>query len=84
MVFSGSASVLTRGHLAVVSHMVSPREIMVDQANWLNRGEIDSATPVLDVSENNDWSQGAGAGMFPVGPVSAPASIPISGFIPKG
>lgn len=56
MVFSGSAR-LTRGHLAVVSHIVSPREIRVEQANWLNRGEIDRATPVLDVSEKNDWSK---------------------------
>ncbi len=56
MVFSGSSR-LTRGHLAVVSHVVSPREIRVEQANWLNRGEIDRATPVLDVSANNDWSK---------------------------
>lgn len=56
MVFSGSAR-LARGHLAVVSHIVSPREIRVEQANWLNRGEIDRATPVLDVSEKNDWSR---------------------------
>jgi hypothetical protein len=56
MVFSGSAR-LARGHLAVVSHIVSPREIRVEQANWLNRGEIDRATPVLDVSEKNDWSK---------------------------
>lgn len=56
MVFSGSSR-LKRGHLAVVSHVVSNREIRVEQANWLNRGEIDRATPVLDVSEKNDWSK---------------------------
>ena len=56
MVFSGSSR-LKRGHLAVVSHVVSSREIRVEQANWLNRGEIDRATPVLDVSANNDWSK---------------------------
>ena len=56
MVFSGSAR-LRHGHLAVVSHIVSPREIRVEQANWLNRGEIDRATPVLDVSARNDWSK---------------------------
>jgi hypothetical protein len=56
MVFSGSAR-LKRGHLAVVSQIVSPREIRVEQANWLNKGEIDHATPVLDVSEKNDWSK---------------------------
>jgi len=56
MVFSGSSR-LKKGHLAVVSEIVSPREIRVEQANWLNRGEIDHATPVLDVSDKNDWSK---------------------------
>ena len=56
MVFSGSAR-LARGHVAVVTRIVSPREIRVDQANWRNRGEIDHNTPVLDVSAQNDWSK---------------------------
>jgi CHAP domain len=45
-----------RGHVAVVSAMISPRVIRVDQANWLNSGEISLSVPVLDVSPNNDWS----------------------------
>ena len=56
MVFSGSRR-LKRGHVAVVTGIVSPRQIIVDQANWQNRGEIDHATPVLDVSRANDWSR---------------------------
>ncbi len=56
MVFSASKR-LKRGHVAVVTHIVSAREIRVDQANWMNKGEIDHSTPVLDVSPNNDWSQ---------------------------
>jgi hypothetical protein len=56
MVFSGSARI-ARGHVAVVTRIVSPREIRVDQANWRNRGEIDHNTPVLDVSPQNDWSR---------------------------
>jgi hypothetical protein len=56
MVFSGSKR-LKRGHVAVVTHIVSPRQIVVDQANWQNKGEIDLATPVLDVSADNDWSR---------------------------
>lgn len=56
MVFSGSKR-LKRGHVAVVTDIVSPRQIIVDQANWQNHGEIDHATPVLDVSEGNDWSK---------------------------
>jgi hypothetical protein len=56
MVFSGSSRI-RRGHVAVVTSIVSPREIVVDQANWQNRGEIDHNTPVMDVSTGNDWSQ---------------------------
>jgi hypothetical protein len=56
MVFSGSKR-LKRGHVAVVTDIVSPRQIIVDQANWQNHGEIDHATPVLDVSADNDWSK---------------------------
>ena len=56
MVFAGSHRI-ARGHVAVVTKLVGPREIRVDQANWENRGEIDHNTPVLDVSPNNDWSQ---------------------------
>jgi hypothetical protein len=55
MVFAGSKR-LKRGHVAVVTEIVSPRQIIVDQANWQNHGEIDHATPVLDVSAANDWS----------------------------
>ena len=55
MVFTGSKR-LKRGHVAVVTDIVSPRQIIVDQANWQNKGEIDHATPVLDVSAGNDWS----------------------------
>ena len=56
MVFSGSKRI-RRGHVAVVTAIVSPREIKVDHANWQNHGEIDLNMPVLDVSKNNDWSQ---------------------------
>lgn len=46
-----------RGHVAVVTHIDSRRLIRVDQANWLNNGEISRDVPVLDVSPNNDWSE---------------------------
>jgi hypothetical protein len=45
------------GHLAVVRRVISSREIRVDHANWLNDGNIYLNTPVIDVSEDNDWSQ---------------------------
>lgn len=46
-----------RGHVAVVKQVVSSRMILVDHANWLNRGEISTNVPVVDVSPNNDWSE---------------------------
>jgi hypothetical protein len=57
----GSVLVLKRrgrslGHIAVVTRIVGPREIIADHANWLNRGRIHLGTPVRDVSKNNDWS----------------------------
>ncbi|MGQ0741822.1 MAG: CHAP domain-containing protein [Alphaproteobacteria bacterium] len=45
-----------RAHLAVVSRIVSSREIRVDHANWLNDGNLYLNTPVTDVSAQNDWS----------------------------
>jgi len=63
---AGSVIVLARtsrlpsGHVAVVSRVVSPREIRVDHANWASgsaRGRVARDQPVLDVSPGNDWSQ---------------------------
>lgn len=44
------------GHVAVVRHVLDSRAVVVDHANWLNGGEINLGTPVLDVSPDNDWS----------------------------
>ena len=58
----GSVLVLKRarrlrdGHIAVVTRILSSREIIIDHANWLNRGRLHLGTPVRDVSANNDWS----------------------------
>ncbi len=44
------------GHVAVVSAVVSEREVLVDQANW-ERNRITEDTLVVDVSAENDWSE---------------------------
>ena len=44
------------GHVAVVSQVVSAREIEIDHANWNMRGGISRAISVVDVSPYNDWS----------------------------
>jgi surface antigen len=45
-----------RAHVAVVRKIVSPREIRIDHANWLDDGAVYVNDPVVDVSEANDWS----------------------------
>jgi hypothetical protein len=47
----------SRGHVAVVTRVESQRVIRVDHANWLNGGEITVDVPVIDVSQNNDWTE---------------------------
>ncbi len=80
MVFTASKR-LTKGHVAVVTQIVSAREIRVDQANWQNHGEIDHSTPVLDVSKKNDWSQ---VRVWDMGSQSFGGHVyAISGFIAK-
>ncbi|MFO1016600.1 MAG: CHAP domain-containing protein [Hyphomonadaceae bacterium] len=56
LVLEGYATA-TRGHVAVVKEVVSPRMIIVDHANWLNGGEITRDVPIMDVSEAGDWSE---------------------------
>ncbi|HEX3666367.1 MAG TPA: CHAP domain-containing protein [Rhizomicrobium sp.] len=59
----GSVMVLTgyagpgRGHVAVVSELVSAREIRIDHANWLGDGAIYLDDPVADVSPDNRWTE---------------------------
>jgi len=43
------------GHLAVVTAIENPREILVTQSNWLPY-RIEHDQPVVDVSDGNDWS----------------------------
>jgi hypothetical protein len=59
----GSVIVLTgyagpgRGHVGVVSGMISAREIRIDHANWLGDGAIYLDDPVADVSPDNRWTE---------------------------
>jgi len=51
----GRSDRLYHGHLAVVSQVIGPRQILVDHANWVP-GLIITNQPVVDVSPQNDWS----------------------------
>ena len=49
------------GHVAVVGEIVGPREILVDQSNWV-RGATSRGDRVIDTSPQNDWTSVAVAG----------------------
>ena len=47
---------LRSGHVSVVTRVVSARQILVTQANWVP-GHVDEDQLVVDLSDGNDWSQ---------------------------
>ena len=48
---------MTRGHVAVVSEMLTDRVIRITHANWGgSRGKIEENVTVADVSDAGDWS----------------------------
>ncbi|WP_371809116.1 CHAP domain-containing protein [Ruegeria sp. HKCCD5849] len=67
------------GHVAVVSDIVTEREVIVNHANW-HRNKVSLKMGVRDVSKNNDWtmvrveSQPGQYGSF----------YPVNGFIYPG
>jgi hypothetical protein len=50
-----SSGYMRSGHVAVVSRIVGPREILIDHANWI-RGRVTRAMSVTDTSPGNDWT----------------------------
>ena len=54
LIFRRSAR-LPSGHVAVVSQVLSRRQIMLTQANWVHH-RITQDQPAIDVSEAGDWS----------------------------
>ena len=52
--------VMSKGHVAVVSDVVSDRVIQVSHANWSiidgSRGQVENNVTVIDVSTKGDWS----------------------------
>ncbi|MBZ4021023.1 CHAP domain-containing protein [Rhodobacter sp. TJ_12] len=78
MAFTGTRK-LPLGHVAVVSEVISEREIRIDHANW-KRNQLSFGMTVVDVSDKNDWSA--------VRVMSNPGQLgrvyPVSGFIYEG
>ncbi|MBW8879943.1 MAG: CHAP domain-containing protein [Asticcacaulis sp.] len=52
---------MTRGHVAVVSQIITERYIQVTHANWSpihgRRGQVEDHVNVMDVSDKGDWSK---------------------------
>ncbi|MDX3910760.1 MAG: CHAP domain-containing protein [Sphingobium sp.] len=55
LAFASSRS-MPAGHVAMVSQIVSTREVLLTHANWSYRGGIERNVRAIDVSANNDWS----------------------------
>ena len=48
---------MSRGHVAVVSNVLTDRVIQVTHANWGgSRGRVEENVTVVDVSDRGDWS----------------------------
>jgi surface antigen len=60
LVFKASG-IMSKGHVAVVSHVLTDRIIQVTHANWSvidgHRGQVEKDVTVVDVSPTGDWSQ---------------------------
>lgn len=55
LAFRSSPS-MPAGHVAVVSKVLSDREVLLDHANWSYRGGIEKDVLAVDVSAQGDWS----------------------------
>ena len=76
---------MTRGHVAVVSQVLTDRIIQVTHANWSpidgKRGKVEKDVTVVDVSKVGDWSQ-VKVFYHPTGDLGTTA-YPTYGFIYK-
>ncbi|WP_264938230.1 CHAP domain-containing protein [Sphingomonas caeni] len=71
------------GHVAMVSKIVSDREVLLTHANWSYRGGIERNVRAIDVSAAGDWSQ-VKVWFAPTGDLGT-SVYPVNGFIyPNG
>lgn len=78
LAFSSTRS-MPAGHVAMVSKVISGREVLLTHANWSYRGGIERNVRAIDVSPNNDWTQ-VKVWFAPIGDVGLRAN-PARGFI---
>ncbi|WP_066515061.1 CHAP domain-containing protein [Sphingobium cloacae] len=78
LAFSASRA-MPVGHVAMVSKVVSDREVLLTHANWSYRGGIERNVRAIDVSPNNDWTD-VRVWYGPIGKLGT-RSNPARGFI---
>lgn len=67
------------GHVAMVSEVVSDREVLLTHANWSRPGGIERDVRAVDVSPEGDWSE-VRVWYAPVGGLGS-STYPVNGFI---
>ena len=67
------------GHVAMVSKIVSDREVLLTHANWSHPGAIETGVRAVDVSAAGDWSE-VKVWYAPQGGLGT-SSYPVRGFI---
>jgi surface antigen len=70
------------GHVAMVSKIVSAREVLLTHANWSRRGGVERDVRAIDVSDAGDWSK-VKVWFAPNGGLGT-SSYPTKGFIYSG
>ncbi len=70
------------GHVAMVSQVVSDREVLLTHANWSRPGAIERNVRAIDVSAAGDWSE-VKVWYAPTGGLGTSA-YPTNGFIYSG
>ncbi|MEH3120869.1 MAG: CHAP domain-containing protein [Sphingomonas phyllosphaerae] len=70
------------GHVAMVSKIVSAREVLLTHANWSRRGGIERDVRAVDVSAAGDWSE-VRVWFAGIGDLGT-SSYPLAGFIYAG
>lgn len=52
-----SSRAMRAGHVAMVSKVLSNREVLLNHANWSYRGGVEQDALAVDVSPEGDWSE---------------------------
>lgn len=67
------------GHVAMVSKVISDREVLLTHANWSRPGAVERDVRAIDVSANGDWSE-VRVWYGPIGDLGT-SIYPVNGFI---